>query len=545
VWLEAGRQTKRSVFVETKPKRMRATEQNVPNFIQASGAEAHGWFDRLNLSFEIIVESKGRHTMWSRRSKLFSASLASLVAFSALAVRAQAQTVGPLFGVHATSLSPANLAEATSIKAKVIRLPVTWHLMEENGPGDTRAWFWDPLDAEMAAARAAGLKVIIEFGNSPCWATSAPKPCGAGYETYAPMPSAYGEYARALGVLASRYATQFPGTVIAYEVWNEPNLTAFWPGVGPRPAAINDTNNLFVDLSAAANYAALVKATYPVVKQADPTAAVLAGAISAGDVDYLNALYSAGIKGSFDALSLHPYAGVQPNDYTTGLRPDECPYTKPPYWCFQKGTEEIHAAMLANADSSPIWFTEFGYSSTQSGSHQIGGPTGQATLLAQTFAKIRTWTYVKVAAWYALNDVPGASPLEQSFGLYDINGVRKPAGEEFLHQMDLAPPPVTAPPLPTIAVRPIGPSGPSISSRPTYRWNPMVGATSYVLWVNQYGGTATPGIVNQTFAPTICARQCAVTPAVTLASGGAEFFVTARFANGRSVESRGMYFTVV
>jgi hypothetical protein len=34
--------------------------------------------------------------------------------------------------------------------------------MEENGPGDTRAWFWESLDAEVAAARAAGLKVIVE-----------------------------------------------------------------------------------------------------------------------------------------------------------------------------------------------------------------------------------------------------------------------------------------------------------------------------------------------------------------------------------------------
>jgi hypothetical protein len=82
-------------------------------------------------------------------------------------------------------------------------------------------------------------------------------------------------------------------------------------------------------------------------------------------------------------LRVAMYAGVQPYDYTKGLLPDECPYTKPPYWCFQKGTEEIHAAMLANADSSPIWFSEFGYSSTQTGSHQIGGPTGQARLLAQ------------------------------------------------------------------------------------------------------------------------------------------------------------------
>jgi Cellulase (glycosyl hydrolase family 5) len=490
--------------------------------------------------------------MRSRRSKhgskhgLLAGALTAALCLLGVSVRSTAQTSGPLFGVHATSLSASNIARATAIKAKVVRLPVTWHLMEENGPGDTRAWFWDPLDAELDAARAAGLKVTVEFGNSPCWATSAPQPCDAGDEMFPPLPSKYAEYARALGVLASRYATRVPGTVIAYEIWNEPNLTAFWPGVGPRPPAINDSNGLFVDLSAAVNYAALAKATYPVVKQADPTASVLAGAISAGDVDYLNALYANGIKGSFDALSLHPYAGVRPDDYTKGLLPDECPDTKAPYWCFQKGTKEIHASMLANGDTSPIWFTEFGYSSTQQGSHQIGGPAGQAELLAQTFAKIRTWTYVRVAAWYALNDVSGATPLEQSFGLFDLNGVRKPSADEFLNQMtSIGQPPVTAPPLPGISVRTIGPSGSNNVSRPSYRWNPMPGAASYTLWVNQYGGTPASGIVNQTVAASACTKQqCTATPTVSLASGGAEFFVTARFANGRAVESRGHYFTV-
>jgi hypothetical protein len=472
-----------------------------------------------------------------------TAAVAALLTVSVLGTPTEAQTHSPLFGVHATNLSAANIAKVTSIQAKVVRLPVTWHLMEENGPGDTRDWFWDPFDAQLLAARNAGLKVIIEFGNSPCWATSAPAPCESGDEKFPPKPSAYTEYARALGVIASRNAARVPGTVIAYEVWNEPNLTVFWPGVGPRPAAINDANNLFVDLTAAASYAALVKATYPVVKQADPTATVLAGSIAAGDTDYLTAMYAAGVKGSYDALSLHPYAGVQPNDYTRGLLPNECPTTRAPYWCFQKGTEEIRATMLANADPTPIWFTEFGYSSTQEGSHQVGGPTGQAAMLAQTFAKIRTWPYVKVAAWYALDDVAGASPLEQSFGLFDLSGARKPAGQEFLNQMTTAPP-NTAPPLPAMAPRPLSPSGANIGVRPTYRWRPVPGATSYLLWVNQYGGSPTPGIVNQVLLSNKCTNQCSVTPPITLAPGGAEFFVTARFADGRTVESRGMYFTV-
>jgi Cellulase (glycosyl hydrolase family 5) len=344
----------------------------------------------------------------------------------------------PLFGVHVADLSSADVARISAIRADMVRLPVTWHLMEAEGPGVTPPWFWDGLDAQVLGLRNVGVKAIIELSNTPCWATSGPQPCEEGgansFVAYPPKPTAYGDYGRALARIARRYAARAPGTVIAYEIWNEPNLQVFWPGVGPRPAAINDADNLFVDLAAAKQYANLVKATYPLVKAADPSAAVLAGSVAAGDVDYVNELYRSGLKGSFDALSLHPYAGVQPGDYTKGLKPDECPYALGPFWCFAAGTEAVHRVMLNNGDPSKIWFTEFGYSSTIEGSHQIGGTTGQAEMVKLTFNQIRKWNFVPVALWYALDDVAGAGPLESSFGLYATNGTQKPAGAAFAAQ---------------------------------------------------------------------------------------------------------------
>ena len=54
----------------------------------------------------------------------------------------------------------------------------------------------------------------------------------------------------------------FAGQVAAYEIWNEPNVSAFW---SPTPST--------------AAYVNLLKAAYPAIKAADPSAVVLAGAM--------------------------------------------------------------------------------------------------------------------------------------------------------------------------------------------------------------------------------------------------------------------------
>ncbi len=471
------------------------------------------------------------------------------------AASAQTTPEAPLFGVHVANLSPADAIRVSKIKAQVARIPVTWHLMEPSGPGVTPQWFWDELDAKVFALRDRGVKAIIELSNTPCWASAGPKPCEEGgpnsFVPYPPKPSAYADYGRALARIASRYAASAPGTTIGYEIWNEPNLQVFWPGVGPRPAAINDAYRLFVDLGGARQYADLVKATYPLVKQTDPSAAVIAGAVSAGDVDYINELYRSGIRGSFDVLSMHPYAGVQTYDWTKGLLPNECPYSQGPLWCFEAGTEAVHSAMQRNGDGSSIWFTEFGYSSTVDGSHQIGGEPGQAALLHQQFKKIREWGFVKVALWYALNDIDGATGVEKSFGLYDSFGRAKPAASAFLDEQTSTPPP---PPRSSLsAPEQISPINTTVAKRVTFAWKPVANTTTYRLWVNLYGSNGAPdkpGAINVELSASMCsATRCAYTvsrstAAAVVTPGAAQWWVTAVAADGNSAESSGAAFTI-
>ena len=54
-----------------------------------------------------------------------------------------------------------------------------------------------------------------------------------------------------------------------------------------------------------AAYAQLLKATYPVIKAADPGATVVLGGLTGNDYPFLEGVYAAGGKGSFDAVGVH------------------------------------------------------------------------------------------------------------------------------------------------------------------------------------------------------------------------------------------------
>ena len=87
--------------------------------------------------------------------------------------------------------------------------------------------------------------------------------------------------------VAAEFAAQIRsvGGAAAYEVWNEEDETDFWG------AAVD-----------AARYAAILKAAYPPIKQADPGAKVLLGPLTGNNYNFLGQVYAAGAGGSFDAV---------------------------------------------------------------------------------------------------------------------------------------------------------------------------------------------------------------------------------------------------
>ena len=85
---------------------------------------------------------------------------------------------------------------------------------------------WRPIDSIVQRVIAGGgLHVILQMVQTPPWLQPNPNPCGAGNPTT--MPTDLNAWAS----LASQYVKHmdetFPGIVTDYEIWNEPNTTAF------------------------------------------------------------------------------------------------------------------------------------------------------------------------------------------------------------------------------------------------------------------------------------------------------------------------------
>jgi hypothetical protein len=226
----------------------------------------------------------------------------------------------------------------------------------------------------------AGTKVIIDVVDTPRWETGS-------NDEHAP-PSNPGDYAAFLGALAQRWA----GRVSAYEVWNEEDSASWWSG-GPDPAA----------------YARLLKATYPVLKAADPSATVVLGGLTGNDYPFLEGVYQGGARGSFDAVGVHTDTAcnvLSPYDFLRGSDNRMIPDSFLAY-------REVRATMLANGDEKPIWMTEMSWRTTTAtcsegvfAGHKPEGVsfTQQAKFLRQAYHCLAQTSYVQVALWYPLRD---------------------------------------------------------------------------------------------------------------------------------------------
>lgn len=246
----------------------------------------------------------------------------------------QATAGGPLVGVNVIGLytgarlafADDEIAQARKLHVGVVRAELRWSTLEparEGAIDPTALAFTDRLVADAAAA---GIRVIFTVDSTPCWASSAPASvlarCVASRATAANdwPPTSTAPYAAVCAFLARRYGTQ----LAALEVWNEPDQSNEEYFAGPNKVQ---------------RYAALLKAAYPAIKQANPGVMVLGGSLVGSNGLFLRALYAAGIKGYYDGLAVHFYSLV-----LGSLR-------------------AIHEVQLANGDTRPLWLDEFGWSS--------------------------------------------------------------------------------------------------------------------------------------------------------------------------------------
>lgn len=299
--------------------------------------------------------------------------------------------------------------------AGLLRVDVGWASLEPNAKGQYDAWYLSKLDHVVAGANARGLKLLLTFWETPCWASSAPSSVKQGcagswwdrnVQRYGPNNPK--DYADALSWAARRYGTR----VTAWEVWNEPN----------DPSYLKSDDQ-------AATYAPLVRAAYPAVKQANPHAIVVAGSLANSDYKFTERLLKLGVGGNFDAWSVHPYSEDR-SPMSPGL----------PGWSsasMNAGVPQVRNTLLHYGQHQPLWLTEFGWSTcnvrhqSQAWENCIDEQT-QAQYLRQGFQQLSKWSYVQVGVWFKLQDTtPDRGSRNDNYGLLRYDGSEKPAFAAF------------------------------------------------------------------------------------------------------------------
>jgi len=235
-----------------------------------------------------------------------------------------------------------------------VRFDVQWDRLEPNAKGGWNTPYLTQVDEALSAVTSRGLRPLLVVIGTPAWARG-----GAG--TRVTPPTKVEDYADTLAFLAQRYASK---SGLAIEVWNEPNQVSFWnTPSGPDPLV----------------YARMLKAAYARIKAVAPAVTVVGGSIAYNDPFYLQSLYAfGGIAGSYDAISLHPYAGANAPDATSDS-----------YRSFKLAIEETIKTMgQYGASDKPIWITEMGWS-TNNVSESL-----RTTYLRRAVEMARAWPQV-------------------------------------------------------------------------------------------------------------------------------------------------------
>lgn len=311
-----------------------------------------------------------------------------------------------------TSALNNELNTISRLGVKWIRIDMSWADVQ---PLNSSQYDWTQLDRVVSAAKAHNLKILGVIAYTPPWAS--PKSCNGNPKCAPANPIQFAAFA---AKIASRYTTQGADT---WEIWNEPNLEAFWQPA-PSPLA----------------YTHLLQASYAAIKQAEPQSEIISGGL--GDLDnnsssftqqaFLKGMYADGAKPYFNALGFHPYSFPALPDYVALWSG----------WSMMNDIpDSIRSIMAANGDSKKqIWITEYGAATNGPGalaseanfnfskSPDHVSEDLQAEMLTESAQKYLSYPWLGGYFWYSYQDLgTNSSSNENFFGLLRYNGSPKPA----------------------------------------------------------------------------------------------------------------------
>ena len=291
-------------------------------------------------------------------------------------------------GIHvqqARDDSAEGLAAHHNVVAQDLRLPwvkhrVAWKRIEP-APDD---YDWTELDLVVGSAARHNLKLLLTIDSAPDWAREE----GVDLSRSGPPadPQAYARF-------VAQVVTRYQGKLQAIEVWQEQNLDRSWTSAQGLSAA---------------NYLALLQATWQTVKMIDRGLIVISGALAPtgvndgvaahDDISYMRQLIDGGLLQWADCVGAHHTGyNVSPDYRYNEIPPDASAHFRGPFkaesehpsFSFRSTLEGYANRIRAEGSARRICVTEFGWATDE----DLGGaPQGFEFALDNTLEEQAEWT---------------------------------------------------------------------------------------------------------------------------------------------------------
>ena len=241
--------------------------------------------------------------------------------------------------------------------------------------------FWD--DYVRMAVDEYHITLIPYICYTPQWNST-----GDSTNFWDHTPIDYGEFGQFVEDIVNRYKDR----IKSWELWNEPDITAYWSGT-------------------VAEYAKLFKIGAAAVRKADPEATIVLGGLAHKPEFTLALFRDLGVSEFVDVVNIHNY------NETWGGNPQEMivPYVN-----------TIYDIIKNHGDNQSLWMAEVGYSTFRKDAHVSDHyqayydyehtPKYQAVALIRTLTLLLSTNKLAAIAWYEIKDLP---PMEKVIG--DVN----------------------------------------------------------------------------------------------------------------------------
>ena len=301
------------------------------------------------------------------------------------------------------------LTEQSSLGIGLIRQTFHWKDIEI-APG---LYNWSTYDSYMAATASHGIAVLPILFEPPAFRTTVSARGTYPPRNYADIGTFGAAVARRYGPNGTFWAEnptvpRLP--ITAYQVWNEPNLRAYWPSG-----------------QSATGYAKLLKAAAAGIRSVDPTAQIVTAGLPDSKLSkpldvysYVKALLKAHAGSSFTTLALNPYSKNRKD-------------------LLAKLSRFRSILNAGGARKASIWITELGWSDSGPASLFRAGSNGQASQISTVYPALvaaRSKLKLRGVVYYAWRDGAPYPPLFKDFwglhtGLLNLTGSAKPALNAF------------------------------------------------------------------------------------------------------------------